>query len=303
MVEQFDFAVDGEAVRITNPTKILWPEAKITKLDYIQYLIDMSPYILPYVKDRLLTTIRFPHGINGKSFYQKNVPTYAPHWITTYEWNETTYMLLNELPTLVWLGNQACLECHVSFNLVDKSHYPTELVFDLDPSDPSNFPLVLEVALLIKEVLDSLGLRSRVKTSGATGLQMYIPIKRRYTYKQTHQLNKFIAHYIAEKHPQLVTLERLVKNRGNKLYFDYVQHSEGKTLAAAYFPRARKEATVSTPVAWEEVNKGFHPHDFTMNNIRQRVKEKGDLFSIITTEKENQSLDDLLLTINKLLPT
>lgn len=299
MSQWFDVKVNNHILRITNPNKLIWPELNVTKLDYIQYLIDMSPYLLPYVKNRILTTIRYPDGLDGKSFYQKNIPNYAPAWIATHEWNGTTYILLNDLPTLVWLGNQACLEFHVPFNFYYESNTPSEIVFDLDPSDPNDFSLVLEVALLMKDVLDSLGLVSYPKTSGATGLQIYIPIERRYTYEQTYEFNKFIAYYIVEKYPQLVTLERLVKNRGKKLYFDYIQHGEGKTLSAPYFPRARKKGTVSAPVSWEEVQAGFHPHDFTMLNMRERVKEKGALFSVITTERQEQLLDHLLLSIKK----
>ncbi|PWA12669.1 DNA polymerase domain-containing protein [Pueribacillus theae] len=299
MTQQFELEIEGKLIRITNPDKLFWPELEITKLDYIKYLVDMSPFILSYTKNRLLTTIRYPNGIYGKSFYQKNVPSNKPNWVLTHEWQGTKYVLLNDLPTLVWLGSQACLEIHVSFNYYDAINKPTELVFDLDPSDPSNFCLVLEVALKIKEVLDSLGLVSQAKTSGATGLQMYIPIDPRYTYEETNKINKFIALYIAEKYPQLVTIERLVKNRGKKLYFDYIQHGEGRTLSAPYCPRARTEGSVSAPVTWEEIEKGFHPRDFTIKNIKTRIKEKGDLFSIVTTEKLNQSLDDLLKVIGK----
>ncbi len=301
MSQTIDFKVNDRVIRISNPEKILWPDLKMTKLNFIQYLIEMSPYLLPYVKNRLLTTIRFPNGIEASSFYQKNAPSYAPDWMATSEWNGTTYILLNDLPTLIWLGNQACLEYHVPFNCCDEHNVPSEIAFDLDPSDPNHFSLVLEVALLVKDVLDSLGLASQPKTSGATGLQIYIPITRRYTYEQTHLFNRFVAFYMAEKHPKLVTLERLVKNRGNKLYFDYLQHGKGKTLAAPYFPRARKKGTVSAPVSWEEVQAGFHPHDFTMQNIVSRVKEKGDLFSLITTERQEQSLDPILKEIQSFI--
>ncbi|WP_036720736.1 non-homologous end-joining DNA ligase [Paenibacillus harenae] len=299
MIKEFEIEVEGRTLRITNPEKPLWPEAQISKLDYIKYLIEMAPCLLSYAKDRLLTTIRYPNGIHGKSFYQKNAPDHAPDWVATHAWRENNYILANDIPTLVWLGNQACLELHVTFNLYDRPNLPTELVFDLDPTDVDNFSLVLEVALRIKEVIDSLGLVSQPKTSGSSGLQIYIPIEVRYTYEQTRHLNKFIAHYIADKYPQLVTIERLVKNRGTKLYFDYIQHGEGRTLPAPYSLRARKEGSVSTPVTWEEVRTGFSPRDFTIKNVKQRVDEKGDLFEFITTNKVKQSIDHLLQFINK----
>jgi len=292
--DEFDLEIGEYKLRITNPKKFLWPEDQITKLDYIHYLIAVAPVILPYLRDRLLTTIRYPDGIHGKSFYQKNRPEHAPEWIETQYWRETNYILPNNLETLIWLGNQACLELHVSFNKYQRERFPTELVFDLDPTDVENYELVLEVAGKIKEVLDSLGLFSQAKTSGASGLQIYIPITEHYTYDQTRKLNKFIAEYIASKNPQQVTLERLVKNRGTKLYFDYLQHWEGRTLPAPYSTRARKGGTVSTPVTWDEVKSGFRPTDFTILNILERIKNKGDLFSSITTEKKEQSLDELL---------
>lgn len=294
MIKEFEIEVEGHTIRITNPEKLLWPESQISKLDHIRYLIEMAPYFLSYAKDRLLTTIRYPDGINGKSFYQKNLPNHAPAWVATHVWRDTNYILANDIPTLVWLGNQACLEFHVSFNLYNQPKLPTELVFDLDPTDVDNFDLVLEVALRIKEVLDSLGLVSQPKTSGASGLQIYIPIEARYTYEQTRHLNKFIAHYIADKYPQQVTVERLIKNRGTKLYFDYIQHGEGRTLPAPYSPRARKEGSVSTPVTWEEVQVGFSPRDFTIKNVKQRINEMGDLFDLMTKQKEKQSIDRLL---------
>lgn len=299
MNKQFEIEVEGHSVRITNPDKPLWPEARITKFDYIKYLIDMAAYILPYAKDRLLTTIRYPNGIDGKSFYQKNMPAQAPDWVASHIWRDTNYILANDLPTLIWLGNQACLEFHVSFNRYDQPKIPTEIVFDLDPTDVHNFSQVLEVASRIKEVLDSLGLISQPKTSGASGLQIYIPIEARYTYEQTHRLNKFIARYIADKYPEHVTLERLVKNRGTKLYFDYIQHGEGRTLPAPYSPRARTEGTVSAPVTWDEIRRGFTPRDFTINNIKGRVERIGDLFEVMTSRKINQSIDQLLQFIQK----
>jgi bifunctional non-homologous end joining protein LigD len=294
VAEEFELDVEGRLIRITNPQKPIWPDVGLSKLDFIRYLTEISSFMLPYIKNRMLTTIRFPNGIHGKSFYQKNIPEHAPQWVSTHNWRDTTYILANDLPTLIWLGNQACLELHAAFNRIDCEKCPTELVLDLDPTDTDNFSLVLEIALLIKENLDRLGLFSQPKTSGATGIQIYIPIEARYHYEQTRMLGKFIAQYIAEKHPNKVTLERLVKNRGVKLYIDYLQHWEGKTLAAPYTPRAREGAPVSAPVSWQEVEKGFQPLDFRIDNIRERIQSAGDLFAPITTQRKDQSLDELL---------
>jgi bifunctional non-homologous end joining protein LigD len=238
---EYVLRVDGIELAVSNPFKPLWPEAGVNKLGYIQYLMEVSPYLLPYTRNRLLTVIRYPHGIHDKHFFQKNLPDYAPEWIATKRWENTRYPLLNDLPALIWMANQAALEWHVSFHLAD-DEMPTELVFDLDPSTPE-FEPAAEAALYLKEVLDELQLPSFVKTSGASGLQVYIPIERRYSFEQTRTVSQFISSYLVQQHPQLLTMERKVKDRGNKLYIDYLQHWRGKTLPAPYSTRARPEAT------------------------------------------------------------
>ncbi|GAA4716304.1 non-homologous end-joining DNA ligase [Brevibacillus fulvus] len=288
---EFKLTIEGKDLLISNPHKPLWPEANVTKLEYLQYLMKVAPYMLAYTQNRLLTVIRYPHGIHDKHFYQKNVPDYAPSWIETAVWESTRYVLLNNLPTLLWLANQAALEWHISFHEADRE-LPTELVFDLDPST-ADFAPVREAALLLKELLDSLQLPAFVKTSGASGLQIYVPIERRYTFEQTRAVGQFIAHYLVEKHPRLVTVERLVKNRGTKLYIDYLQPWRGKTLTAPYSTRARPEATVSTPVAWEEVP-NISPRDFTIYDVPDRIQKMGDLFAPLLDPDAQVSLDPIL---------
>lgn len=299
MSHSFTLEIEGHKVTITHPDKLLWPEMGIRKIDYLHYLIDIAPYLLPYTRHRLLTIIRYPHGISGHSFFQKNRPSYAPEWLQSRRWHETDYLLLNDLATLVWLGNQACLEFHIPFDR-HASSCPSELAFDLDPPDVSHFDLVRETALQVKQVLDSLGLFCLAKTSGASGLQIYVPLEERYTYHQTRQISHFLAQYLADRYPQTITIERLIKNRGQKLYFDYLQHGEGRTLPAPYSPRARKEATVSTPVTWEEIKQGFTPKDFTMTTIRERLQHKGDLFAPLLKEEHKQTLDELLSFIERM---
>jgi len=282
---------EEKQITITNPDKPLWPEAGVTKLVYIQYLLQIAPCMLPYTRNRLLTVIRYPHGIHDKHFYQKNLPEYAPGWIATASWESGHYALLNDVPTLIWMANQAALEWHVSFHLA-MDETPTELVFDLDPSTPEFGP-VQEAALHLKELLDELQLPAYVKTSGASGLQVYVPIERKYTFEQTRQVGEFIAHYLVEKYPEKMTVERLVKNRGTKLYIDYLQHWRGKTLAAPYSTRAKPEATVSTPLQWDEVPR-IHPSQFTVHTVPDRVAKRGDLFKPLLADKERVSLDPIL---------
>jgi bifunctional non-homologous end joining protein LigD len=245
-----------------------------------------------------LTTIRFPDGVKGKSFYQKHVPSHAPEWVRTSVWNQVEYVLLEDMATLAWLANLACLEFHLSFDRVDAPDMPPELVFDLDPSAPP-FEKVVEVALHTKEVLDDMGLTSYVKTSGATGLQVYVPIRHRYTFKETRRVSRFVALYLAQKHPSLITVERSVKNRGDKVYFDYLQHWRGKSLIAPYSPRARSGAPVSTPLTWEELQTGVRPEQFTLTTIHGRLAEKGDLFVGLLAEDKRHDLADILRWIPK----
>lgn len=291
VIPQYELTLNGHTLAITNPDKPLWPKAHVTKLDYIRYLLQVAPALLAYSKRRLLTVIRYPHGVEDKSFYQKNTPDYAPDWIHTHEWENTRYTLCDDEATLIWMANQAALEYHVSFHLAT-DEIPTELVFDLDPSTP-DFSVVIEAALLLKELLDELGLPSIPKTSGASGLQIYIPIERRYTFEQTRVVGQFIANYLVEKHPILVTIERLVKNRGTKLYIDYLQHWRGKTLPAPYSTRAREQATVSTPLRWEEVS-SIHPTDFTVDTVPARLLKNGDLFASVSAPRTQASLDPIL---------
>ncbi|CAI8791034.1 bifunctional non-homologous end joining protein LigD [Brevibacillus sp. IT-7CA2] len=289
--KEYELTIDNHTLSITNPDKPLWPQAKVTKLDYLRYLLIVAAPLLRYSKDRLLTVIRYPHGVGDKHFYQKNAPDYAPDWIQTRMWENVRYVLCNDRGTLVWMANQAALEWHVSFHLA-KDETPTELVFDLDPST-DDFAVVIESALLLKQLLDELQLPSWVKTSGSSGLQVYVPIELRYTFEQTRQVGHFIASYLVSKHPSLLTIERLVKNRGDKLYIDYLQHWRGKTLPAPYSTRAKEQATVSTPLLWEEVPHS-HPTDFTVYTVPKRLEAFGDLFSSVSAPTKRASLDAIL---------
>ena len=210
--------IDGYPVQITNPDKLMWPELGIRKIDYILKLAELAPYIIPHARNRLLTVIRYPEGVGGNYFYQKNIPEYAPEWLETYIWNDNNYILLNNVATLVWLGNQATLEFHISFNQIQKQNNPDYLVFDLDPAENQSFEETAETALLIYETLLNLNIQSWIKTSGATGLQIYIPVGSRYDYNRARQFNEFFGHYFSQKYPERITIQRMVKNRKEKLY-------------------------------------------------------------------------------------
>lgn len=285
--------VEGEDVTVSNPDRLLWPEAGITKMMYLQKLAELSPYLLRYCNNRLLTTIRYPGGIHKDFFYQKNAPEPLPSYVQTVVHDNIRYVVMNQLPTLLWLGNLAAIEFHPSLHYVGEE-LPCEWMIDLDPSVDDE-PRIMEAANYVGEVLSSLGLSSIPKTSGATGIQIIIPIEYGVTFDELRTIGHFVARYVTEKYPGLFTIERLKKDRGNKIYFDYLQHYSGKTLAAPYTPRARKAASVSTPLSWEEVRHNPHPSQFNLLNIIERLQFTGDLLQQIPP----QSLEQILAHLQK----
>lgn len=267
--------IQGHEVEITNPDKLLWPEAGITKLIYLQKLAFLFPYLLRRCENRLLTTIRYPGGIHNPFFYQKNAPKPLPGFVVT-RWHENIqYVMLDSLPTLLWLGNLAAIEFHPSLHYAGDT-LPCEWIIDLDPSAEEE-PRIMEAASYVGDALHSLGLRSIPKTSGATGVQLIVPIRHGLTFDELRLVGHFVARYITEKHPDLFTIERLKKQREGKIYFDYLQHYSGKTIACAYTPRAKKAGNVSTPLTWAEVRANPRPADFNLLNIEERLNKVGDL--------------------------
>ncbi|HHX49912.1 MAG TPA: DNA polymerase domain-containing protein [Clostridia bacterium] len=297
-------SIDSHEVKISNPRKILWPERKISKMDYIHYLMQIEGYLLPYARDRFLMMWCYPDGIYNKRIVRKALPTHAPDYVERASYKDKQWILLNNRATLAWVGNLASLELHATFARHYQLDYPTELVFDLDPMEQNNFTGVLEVALDLKNVLDSLSLFSLAKTSGATGIQVHVPITPKYTFKQVRQISRFIAEYMVNKYPQKITIDRTIERRGKKLYFDYLQLWKMKTIPLPYSVRARQEGTVAIPVTWEEIKAGFSPLDFTMDTVSQRLRDMGDLFGPLTREKNRyeEKLDDILCFIEKRVP-
>lgn len=271
------------SVQLSNPDKLLFPEAGITKLDYVKSLHELSPFLLYYTKNRNLTTIHYPDGVGEKSYYQKNIPSHAPDFIERRMTDGIEYAVLDSLEALLWMGNMAALEFHIPFNAMDSPDYPDALVFDLDPSEGQTFPQVAEAALIVNETLEELGINSFCKTSGATGIQVAIPTGRKLHYDDAREINQFFGRYFAEKYPKIFTVERKVNDRGKKLYFDYLQMWRGKTIISPYSPRATKTANVSTPLLWKELEKGVVPEDFTLKTIGKRLKKLGDIYQPVFT--------------------
>jgi bifunctional non-homologous end joining protein LigD len=278
--EQFIFRQKNlpEDLDITHPDKPLWKNHDIQKADFILYLREISPYMLPFLENRILTVIRYPHGMFGDPFYQKNCPDYAPDFVQTHQDEGIDYIVCNNLKTLIWLGNQLAIEYHIPFQTIH-SKGASEIVFDLDPPSKEEFHLAVKAALLIKEVLEQLNLIGFVKTSGNKGLQIYLPLPEDvFSFEDTRLFTSFIAEYLISKDPDSFTIERMKKNRGNRLYVDYIQHSEGKTIVAPYSVRGNDHAGVATPLYWDEVNNHLNPVQFNMENALNRIRKQGDPF-------------------------
>jgi len=275
--------IDGIELHLTNLDKILWPDDQITKGDLIEYYRAMHNYILPHLKGRPESLHRFPNGIDGFSFYQKNMPE-APDWAETVliksdSTEETVhYLVCNNETTLAYMANLACIEIHPWNSRVGSLDNPDWIVIDLDPGKHNSFDQVIETALVVKSILDKAKVISFPKTSGATGIHVYIPMGAKYTYEECKTFANVIAELTQAQLPDITTTVRNTKLRGDKIYIDYLQNNKGQTLASVYSVRPKPGATVSSPMKWEEVKKGLLPSDFTIKNVPARVKKMGDLF-------------------------
>ena len=283
--------INGKKLELTNLEKVFWPTEGYTKHDLLTYYIEISPYLLPYLKNRPCSFQRFPDGIKGKSFYQKNV-SFAPPWLKTFaipsEEREINYILVNNLESLVYVVNLACIEIHPWHSQIDKIECPTWDVVDLDPQPGVDFAAVIETACYVREILAEFGLQGYPKTSGATGLQIYVPLQPLYSYEQVRDIIGFICSQVHTRAPKITTMERMIKNRGKAVYLDYLQNLWGKTINAPYTVRPVPGAQVSTPLTWQELQDGnVRPADFTFKNIGPRLQAKGDLFSPVLNEQQS----------------
>lgn len=282
--------ITGQEVKLSNLDKVLWPEAGYTKGDLIDYYAAVSPYMIPHLRQRALVFTRSPSGITAKSFYQKNAPENLPEWMDTFAWEGKEgslkhYVLANTTADLVWLANQACIEIHPWMSRIDRVDYPDFMVFDLDPTEANPFPQVIQVANLLKQLMDQLHLRVYAKTSGALGLHVYLPLVPRYSYAQVRTFGQTIGEMICKLLPDLVTIERSVQRRGPRIYFDYLQNGLGKTVCAPYCVRPRPAATVSAPIQWQEINT-VNPLNFTIKTLPPRLNQVGDLFADVLTDQQ-----------------
>ncbi|MFP3598946.1 DNA ligase D [Chryseobacterium sp. SIMBA_029] len=280
-----EITLNKHAVKLTHQDKIYFPKDGITKGDVIEYYQSVAEYILPYLKNRPLSLNRFPNGIEESGFYQKDAGENTPDWIkTTKVFSESTdkyidYIICNDKATLAYLNNLGCIDLNPWNSSLPDLEHPDYLVLDLDPSKKNTFDEVIETALQVNEVLQSVKVKGYCKTSGSTGIHIYIPMGGTYDFDQVKDFAHILMKQVNERLPKTTTLERSLQKRDDKkIYLDYLQNRSGQTLASVYSIRPKEGASVSMPLEWEELKPGLLPTDFTIHNALERIKEKGDLF-------------------------
>lgn len=280
-----EITLNRHKIKLTNQDKIYFPKDKITKGDVVDYYQSVAEYILPHLKNRPLSLNRFPSGIDHSGFYQKDTGDSFPDWIkTTKVHSESTdkyidYAICNDKATLAYLNNLGCIDFNPWNSSLPDLDHPDYLVLDLDPSKKNTFDHVIETAQAVKEVLDLIKIKGYCKTSGSTGIHIYIPMGGAYDYDQVKDFAHILMKQVNEKIPKITTLERSLQKRDDKkIYLDYLQNRQGQTLASVYSLRPKEGAAVSMPIEWDELKKGLKPTDFNIENALERIKAKGDLF-------------------------
>jgi len=284
-----EIRVGKHIVAITNRHKVFWPDEGFTKGDVIDYYDRMADYILPHLKDRPLSLKRNPNGIRDEGFFHKDAGEKAPSYVDVFKVKSESsnkvidYIVCNNKATLLYLANLGCIEINPWNSTTKRPDNPSWMVIDIDPSPKNNFEQVVDVALATKMVLDKAGVDSYCKTSGASGLHVYVPMNNKYDYKTVKEFAQIIASLVREQLPRSTSLERSLTRRGNNIYIDYLQNRSGQTLASVYSLRPRKGATASAALEWKEVNHQLQPSLFTIENMLARVEKKGDLFQPVIT--------------------
>jgi bifunctional non-homologous end joining protein LigD len=275
--------VNGHELTFSHLSKVFWPKEGYTKRDLLNYYYQAAAYILPYLKDRPQSLNRFPNGINGQSFYQKDVTASAPEWVKQFPYHtsqgeDKNFLVVEQEDSLLWMANLGAIEMNPWNSTIQKPANPDWCIIDLDPSDKNSFDQVIQAAQVTRQVLDSLKITGYPKTSGATGMHIYIPLGAKYTYDQSQLLAKWIAARVHDELPGFTSIERMTNKRSGLMYVDYLQNRPQATLAAPYAVRPKPGATVSMPLHWEEVKKGLKVSDFTIQNALERIQSEGDIF-------------------------
>lgn len=291
--------LDGRELRLTHLDKPFWPELGLTKGDLLRYYAQVAPVLLPHIADRAMVMKRYPNGAFGPFFFMKRAPVPRPEWVKTCSithgsGNVIDFPVIGDLASLLWVVNLGCIDLNPWYARCDDVLRPDYLHFDLDPGQ-APWERVVEVGFILREVLQGLKMPPLVKTSGSKGLHLYIPIRRGPTQKQVWTIAKALAQEVAAAHPELVTAEyRIAKRPAGRVLVDYNQNALGRTLASIYSVRPTPHASVSTPVTWEELEKGARIEDFTLRNVPARVKRRGDLWKPLLSAKGRVELGRFL---------
>ncbi len=289
--------IEGKHLKLSNLDKVLYPEAGFTKGQVIDYYVRIAPVLLPHLRNRPLTMKRYPNGVSGQFFYEKNCPQHRPEWVQTARvWSEGNnrwmdYCMAQDLATLVWAANLADLELHTSLSLASDIMRPTFVVFDLDPGPPANIVQCCQVGLWVRDIFAQLKLQSFAKTSGSKGLQIYVPLNTAVTYDQTKPFAHELARLLERQHPDLVVSDMKKALRTGKVLVDWSQNDDHKTTVCVYSLRAKERPTVSTPVKWNEVESCLKKGDpsllvFESDEVLKRAKQYGDLFDPVLKLKQ-----------------
>jgi bifunctional non-homologous end joining protein LigD len=276
--------VDRKEVRLTNLGKIFWPELGLTKGDLLQYYLTVADVLLPHIRNRAMVMKRYPHGAAGSFFFMKRAPTPRPPWIETCAIDHGSrgiidFPVIQDRAALLWVINLGCIDLNPWYARVDDVDRPDYVHFDLDPGAGAAFERVRDAGLVVREALDALKMPSLVKTTGSKGLHVYVPIVRGPVQKDVWTFAKALGQELAARHPALLTAEyRVAKRPRGRVLVDYNQNAWGRTLASIYSVRPRPDATVSTPVAWQEIERGIRIEDFTVSKVPARIARHGDLW-------------------------
>ena len=287
-------------VKLTNLGKIFWDNEQITKRDLLQYYADVSPYLLPHLAERAMVMKRYPNGAGGKCFFMKRVPEPHPDWLDTCaithgSGNIIDFPVINDIASLLWVVNLGCIDLNQWYARCDDVDRPDYVHFDLDPVPGATFAKVLDAALVVREALVSLGMKPLVKTTGSSGVHIYVPIVRGMLQKKVWTFAKALAQTLAARNPELLTAEyRIAKRPEGRVLVDYNQNAWGRTLASIYSVRPKPGATVSTPLAWEEVEGGVTLSDFTIANVPARVRKLGDLWKPLLAARGRFDLESVM---------
>jgi bifunctional non-homologous end joining protein LigD len=292
--------VDGHEIQLTNLQKPFWPELGITKGDLLRYYLEVSDVLLPHLNHRPMVMKRYPNGAAGQFFFQKRAPTPRPEWIEVCTIEHASgsmidFPIVRDLASLLWTVNLGCIDLNPWYSRCDDVNRPDYLHFDLDPVEGSDFVRVIETALLVHESLEELKIPNFAKTTGSRGIHVYAPIVRGPTQKEVWTFAKAFAQKLAGLRPEVVTAEyRIAKRPKGRVLVDYNQNAWGRTLASVYSVRPKPRATVSAPVTWREVERGFELEDFRLDNGPARIRKVGDLWKPLLEQRKRFDLTKLL---------